>query len=207
MQKSKKCNRCGENKELALFPKNAASPDGYYSLCKACRAVASAARREKPDVKAREKERLAKQYQDNKEELLKRRAIRYRENIERYKETYRAWRENNLERHREMCRTWARNNPEAMRAIVARRRAMLLSAEGRYTKHDIQQLKDQQKSICPSCGVDLRVSGFHVDHIHPLSKGGTNWPDNLQLLCPTCNRKKGSKLPDEHRERVYSAVP
>lgn len=206
MQKSKKCNRCGEVKELHLFPNNSASPDGHYSLCKECRAVAAAARRERPDVKAREKERLAKQYQDNKEELLKKRAIRYRENIDRDKKTCHEWREKNLDRHREMCRNWARNHPENMRAIVAKRRALKLKADGSYTKNDIKKLKTDQKNVCVVCGVDLDVSGFHVDHIYPLSKGGSNWPNNLQLLCPTCNRKKGSKTPDEFRERVYSAV-
>ncbi len=32
------------------------------------------------------------------------------------------------------------------------------------------------------------------DHIIPLSIGGTNYPSNLQLLTPTCNKIKGVKL-------------
>ncbi len=30
-----------------------------------------------------------------------------------------------------------------------------------------------------------------VGHILPRSKGGTDHPDNLQLLCSGCNRSKG----------------
>jgi hypothetical protein len=33
-----------------------------------------------------------------------------------------------------------------------------------------------------------------VDHIYPYSLGGTNEPDNLQILCWPCNSKKGTKI-------------
>ncbi len=44
---------------------------------------------------------------------------------------------------------------------------------------------------CRHCG------GWHdltIDHIHPLSKGGTNAFDNLQTLCKTCNNRKGDRV-------------
>jgi 5-methylcytosine-specific restriction endonuclease McrA len=33
-----------------------------------------------------------------------------------------------------------------------------------------------------------------VDHVVPLAKGGIESITNLQILCETCNLKKGSKL-------------
>jgi 5-methylcytosine-specific restriction endonuclease McrA len=36
-----------------------------------------------------------------------------------------------------------------------------------------------------------------VDHVLPLSRGGSNGPENLQLLCPKCNLVKGSRHPDD----------
>ena len=32
------------------------------------------------------------------------------------------------------------------------------------------------------------------DHIHPLSKGGSNRLDNQQTMCATCNSKKGDTV-------------
>jgi hypothetical protein len=43
---------------------------------------------------------------------------------------------------------------------------------------------------CAYCGSTQQIE---VDHIKPLSKGGTNDLDNLQFLCKKCNTKKGAK--------------
>lgn len=42
---------------------------------------------------------------------------------------------------------------------------------------------------CMECGT---FKDLTVDHIRPLSRGGTNDPSNLQVLCRRCNAKKGS---------------
>jgi 5-methylcytosine-specific restriction endonuclease McrA len=39
---------------------------------------------------------------------------------------------------------------------------------------------------------------FHIDHKTPISRGGSNDIGNLQILCPTCNMKKGAKTHDEY---------
>lgn len=48
--------------------------------------------------------------------------------------------------------------------------------------------------ICKGCG-ELLCGGGHIDHIFALAKYGTNWPDNLQLLCKNCNHKKWAHNP------------
>lgn len=39
----------------------------------------------------------------------------------------------------------------------------------------------------------VHFSGLEMDHIIPESKGGTGLPENIQLLCRRCNRRKGAK--------------
>lgn len=41
---------------------------------------------------------------------------------------------------------------------------------------------------CPFMDADLSM--FDLDHITPRHAGGPDTPDNLQLLCPTCHRRK-----------------
>jgi 5-methylcytosine-specific restriction endonuclease McrA len=84
--------------------------------------------------------------------------------------------------------------PEAKALHAARyrkRRAIKLSAPGSHTADDVAALFKQQEATC-LCGADLNL-GYHIDHIMPLARGGSDGPENLQLLCPPCNVSKGPK--------------
>lgn len=43
---------------------------------------------------------------------------------------------------------------------------------------------------CRECGATNKQTRLHVDHIKPVSKGGTNDLSNLQTLCEECNLAK-----------------
>jgi site-specific DNA-methyltransferase (adenine-specific) len=55
----------------------------------------------------------------------------------------------------------------------------------------------QQEGRCAGCRMDFPFKIFEVDHRIPRSRGGTDHPENLQLLCPHCNRIKGDR-PQEY---------
>lgn len=48
---------------------------------------------------------------------------------------------------------------------------------------------------CNSCGRHAKRDGvvLHVDHVHAVSKGGTNDDANLQTLCEDCNLGKAAR--------------
>ena len=53
--------------------------------------------------------------------------------------------------------------------------------------------------VCAHCGnvfPDRRY--LNVDHIKPMNKGGLSVPENLQILCRSCNAKKGDRLEGEY---------
>ena len=55
----------------------------------------------------------------------------------------------------------------------------------------------RQEGRCGGCRMDFPFKVFEVDHVIPVSKGGTDHLDNLQLLCSNCNRIKGDR-PQEY---------
>lgn len=46
--------------------------------------------------------------------------------------------------------------------------------------------------VCPICGKVLSKYTYTIDHIIPLSRGGTNEPANLRAVHKHCNRLKGN---------------
>jgi len=123
----------------------------------------------------------------------------------------RSWKANNKERALELDRKSLvkrrRENPEKFRAYHKTYRANKLGADGEYTAEDIKRLKEEQHGICaaPSCSKNIIID-YHVDHMVPLSRGGPNWPTNLQILCPSCNMKKSNKLYDIWLEEEMKKV-
>lgn len=80
----------------------------------------------------------------------------------------------------------------------------------RFRKDKIQRQHDWVRNQiikkfagkCQSCGINVCVNKKFsheknyatIDHIIPLSKGGTNELNNLSLLCYGCNQEKGNKI-------------
>lgn len=85
-------------------------------------------------------------------------------------------------------------HPFSKRAYNAKRRAREYNSKGSFTRYTIENLYVKQRGKCAICEKYL-CGKFEVDHIIPLSKGGTNSKENIQLLCVTCNRVKSNGTP------------
>jgi len=59
-------------------------------------------------------------------------------------------------------------------------------------KKTFEEVKMRYNFRCCNCQTDKNLT---LDHIIPVSKGGGDNIDNLQVLCRSCNSKKGNKIP------------
>lgn len=70
-----------------------------------------------------------------------------------------------------------------------------------FDSEDRRRLLVKSNGVCAKCGKPLSVEKFEtsVEHIIPISKGGTNKDNNLIILCPHCNEKKDNLIvnPDD----------
>lgn len=100
----------------------------------------------------------------------------------------------------ERTRHWRKNNPDKVRENSRKsrhvRRTKENKADGSYTNDEIRDLLVKQNCQCASCSISL-LDGKELDHIFPISRGGSNWIYNLQWLCIPCNRRKRDRHPLE----------
>jgi len=54
-----------------------------------------------------------------------------------------------------------------------------------------KQVMKQEVGVCAMCG---STDNLEVDHIWPQSLGGNSERGNLQILCKSCNQKKGANV-------------
>lgn len=168
------CTGCQQVKPLTCFDKGGNSNDGRMPRCKGCRKA------ERVPNKAK---RAAYNAAHREVHSAKQRERRAR-NPEHHNVWYRAW--------------YAGKGRPIMRANNSKRRALKKGSQGSYTAHEWKQLCEQHGNTCARCGCSGPLT---VDHIVPLTKGGSNFLSNLQPLCRPCNSSKGNREVVDYRNR------
>ncbi len=112
------------------------------------------------------------------------------------------WRRANPERRAELARKYGRDHPEQVAANVERRRARMSMVPA-----DLVLLGDllvEQEFVCYLCGEGIdpackfpAAASPSVDHVIPLSRGGTGLRENLRAAHLGCNCWKGTRLLEE----------
>lgn len=71
------------------------------------------------------------------------------------------------------------------------------NTSGRETipAHIRRAVIDRDGTACVYCGDT--VGPFHLDHVHPVSRGGRSTVGNLVVACVPCNLSKGARTPGE----------
>lgn len=152
----------------------------------------------------------SKRFRNNNKALIKKRAKKYYKTFknrhpERLQEIQRKalkkynakkpWLINNHKKSNKLKhKEWVKKHPENIKIIRKRAKAKRRGVEGSYTLSDWELLKKQYGYTCPCCKRKEPKIELHADHIIPIVKGGTNYIENIQPLCKTCNSRKYTKI-------------
>ena len=188
------CSRCGVTKPLTpqfYHRKNVGRETWKFQFqCKVCRNLGN------KDYHAKDPERQQRYYRNT---IDLRRAYNrayYEANRERIQAQVAAYREANAEKTRAAVRRWNRQNKEAKGEHHRRRRANTVAAEGTHSAAEVWTLAEAQEWLCAYCETPL-FGEYHVDHMQPLSRGGSDDWSNLAISCAKCNLSKGNKTAEE----------
>jgi 5-methylcytosine-specific restriction endonuclease McrA len=173
-QEMKTCLQCGS----VYAPKKMGAPSLYCgATCK------ERARKKTPQRVEAMRAAIARHYYRNRENVLQK---------------HREWREKNPEKCSIHSAAYRARHPEAAKSQVRagnhRRRAQKTSAGGSYTRDQWQSLLLSFGNRCLWCGNDSER--LTVDHVIPVSLGGTSDISNLQPLCFSCNSRKRNRVMD-----------
>lgn len=141
----------------------------------------------------RRKASVAAYYERNKERIALYHRARYQAKKSELYAQHQEWRRKNPEKAVAEVLRWQKRNPDKVREYRTKNRAKRRNAQGAVSNGYIGFLLRQQDWKCVYCRTHL--AEYHVDHIIPVAAGGKTEDENLQLLCPPCNRSKGSKMP------------
>jgi len=189
---TKICTRCKCAKSLDSFGVRSSNPDGLQKWCIPCLKEYN-----KNYYKANEKrlkENVSKWVSENRETS---RAIKdkwRKANPVKQREAIKRWQKENEEQFLATKKKWREDNKDVLRVHCINRRRKL--AEGSLSKAIVETLLEKQKGICPCCLKPLGTD-HHIDHIIPVSKGGPNNDENVQLLHSKCNLIKNNRWPWE----------
>jgi hypothetical protein len=192
------CSTCLIEKSTNEFCKNKRHKDGLNRICKNC------------------KNTYSKQYRENNQNKLNQYNKQYRENNPEYfKEYNKRWKNNNPEYFRE----WTDNNRELINSRTNQRNKLKRQNNPEYriqesTRSNIYRIvKNKTERTNKYLGCNFREykiylekqfdenmnwenygTYWEIDHIQPLSKGGSFHYPNTRPLNITENRKKYNKL-------------
>lgn len=230
----RKCRVCGVEKPLTTEHFRPSKKKWFMYECNPCRnerrraehaanptpqRAASKRRRERVGERIREQKRVAyvraMQSPEFVEKERERNRIRTgekrRQDPHSAREAAARHRANNRERVREVraqgMRAARLRDPLKFKVRNAETRARRKSVEGSFSKQDVLAAFDKQGGQCLYCdgvvNLDDSIS-WHADHFIPLSRGGTNHPENIVVACAACNLQKHAQMPWEFKPDRFS---
>lgn len=209
----KKCHRCGQVLPTTQFNRNNQQSDGLTGNCKACLSIVRKEWNRKYNLSDKAKQvaeryrysekgqRVKKEYRQA-YEMTEEQKARYRlaakshEQEQKYKERTKRYKESpkgkamKAKKDRQYSLTEAGRFAKQKQAI--RRKHQMRKTDCTLTRRQWAEIKERFSHSCAYCG--RTMERLEMDHVMPLSKGGTHTAQNVVPACRTCNAKKGNKI-------------
>lgn len=170
----KQCVGCKQTLPLSEFSVDRRNQDGLNKYCRGC----------KREFNRKYREQCRSRPPPDKTKIP--------DDHRRYMREYRRSHPKSREYDRQYSREYRRRHPENCKKTLARYRATINSCPGEITEQDIRDCLAYFGYECAYSGVPLS-GGYHVDHIVPLSKHGSNNIHNIVPCLPVINLSKSAK--------------
>lgn len=136
-------------------------------------------------------QRYLKKHPDRRKATVRRHYLSHKS----YKNTQsKVWAKTNPERTKQIQKDYRERNIDEIRFKSKLAKYKRRNAEGSFTKQEWSSLVEYTLGICIGCEELVGEENLTVDHIIPISRGGTNYISNLQPLCMKCNFEKGTNI-------------
>lgn len=133
-----------------------------------------------------------KSYLKNREKRLQKGKEYYTRHREKKIQVSKQYYIENKEHVKEYHRRYQQENPGKAREHTYRRRINGTVKKGVTDQVITENMFQYGRITCEKCKEECEAN-YHIDHIKPISKGGTHEYHNLQVLCAKCNMEKHTR--------------
>lgn len=189
----KTCSRCQQTLPIDQFFLKRPESGNRRSICTPCHNAANLERK-----------------RANPEQVRQQGLAYYTANRDHMLEKQKRYREEQPEADRATHRKWKSANKDKVNAATHRRRNQVIENGGHWTAEEWQALKTEFEYHCLFCWRTEPEIALTIDHIVPVSNGGSNDITNLQPMCKPCNSRKHRQTLDlrpQARERLTQESP
>jgi len=214
------CNECQSFNPFGEFHNDGSRRDGLSATCKICKNNATAIQHKQYNQTEHGKQIRANWYKTEKgrkwQRQYRREYMRKRRQTQKQKDWEYQYRRS--EKRRKIALEYVKS-PKGKKAsqryyqspkgiltskrASAARRSRKSQAGGLFTQAEWKQLCIMYDYRCLACGKQFSFDKLTVDHVIPISLGGSSNIDNLQPLCKPCNSSKGTKTIDYRTKDIW----